>query len=699
MVGRTTIMVAHRLSTIHDADIITVLEQGKVVESGTHEQLLARAGAYANLISIQEEVMKKPVEEMDIDRMSRHSRGSSLTLKAFSFRLSMQSDMESQGFQEPQLERRVYARPSLKGLIKLHAPEWYYGFLGILGAVTAGGSMPILVLGVTQGLIAFYSTTPGYLSVEVRKLCVLLLCSGIATFVFFLLEHYFFGVVGEHVTFRVRHLMFSRILRNEVGWFEDENNSSSKIASRLSSDALLVKAAVGDLLCTLAHNVSLMVTAFVVAFLFQWRITLVMVATLPIIVSSAAAQRQFLRGFGGNISKAYLRANMVAGEAVGNIRTIAAFCAEEKVLNLFCSELERPAKDTFMRGQVAGIAFGVSQCCMFCSYAMTLWYGSFLIKKGRTEFGPMVKSFTVLLVTALGIAETLLLAPDIIEGLRSVGSVFEVLDRRTEIDPDDPKADEVTELRGLIELKHVKFRYPSRTEVQIFEDLNLKVSPGRSLALVGASGSGKTSVIALIARFYDPLSGRVMVDGKDIRKFKLRSLRRHIALVQQEPSLFSTTVYENIIYGKDGASEAEVIQAAKSANAHDFISALPNGYHTEVGERGVQLSGGQKQRVAIARAVLKKPSILLLDEATSALDAESERAVQEALDNLMKSRTTVVVAHRLSTIQHVDVISVLDAGQIVEQGRHVELLRREGAYSRLVQHQQQQNYQSELMGS
>ncbi|MCO5563019.1 hypothetical protein L7F22_016655 [Adiantum nelumboides] len=689
MVGRTSVMIAHRLSTVQSADIITVMQNGKIVESGTHDQLLEQDGSYASLLNVNDDNGRDTSSNNDFVSSGRHSRASSLNSKAFSFRLSVQSDIESVGFPEPLSERKVYKKPSLKRLLQLNAPDWPYSLLGMLGAITAGGSMPLFVLGITEGLIAFYSITPGYLSHEIRKLSMLFIGAGTATLFFFVMEHYFFGLMGENVTFRVRHLMFSAILRYEVGWFEDEKNSSSLVASRLASDALMVKAAVGDLLCTLSHNLSLITTAFIVAFLLQWRIALVMISTFPFIVTSAVAQRQFLRGFGGDVCKAYLRANTVAGEAVGNIRTVAAFCAEEKVLQLFCKELQRPGRDSFYRGQIAGIAFGVSQCCMFCSYALTLWYGSYLIKTGYTSFGPMVKSFTVLLVTALGIAETLLLAPDIIEGLQSVGAVFEVLDRKTEIDPDDTRAEDVHDIRGSIQLKNVKFNYPSRPDVTIFENLNLKLGAGRSLALVGASGSGKSSIIALIARFYEPLTGSVLIDGKDIRRLRLRSLRKHIALVQQEPSLFSTSVYENILYGKDGATEAEVIEASKAANADSFISALPNGYATEVGERGVQLSGGQKQRVAIARAVLKNPAILLLDEATSALDAESERTVQDALDNLMKGRTTVVVAHRLSTIQHVDCIAVLEAGKIVEEGRHVDLLRKGGVYARLIRLQHQ----------
>jgi ATP-binding cassette subfamily B (MDR/TAP) protein 1 len=232
----------------------------------------------------------------------------------------------------------------------------------------------------------------------------------------------------------------------------------------------------------------------------------------------------------------------------------------------------------------------------------------------------------------------------------------------------------------------VDFSYPARPDIQIFKDFNLKIQAGRSQALVGASGSGKSTVIALIERFYDPCGGKVAIDGKDIRTLNLKSLRLKIGLVQQEPVLFASSILENIAYGKEGATEEEVIEAAKTANVHGFVSQLPDGYKTAVGERGMQLSGGQKQRIAIARAVLKDPAILLLDEATSALDAESECVLQEALERLMKGRTTVLVAHRLSTIRGVDRIAVVQDGRIVEHGSHNDLLARpEGAYSRLLQ--------------
>lgn len=244
---------------------------------------------------------------------------------------------------------------------------------------------------------------------------------------------------------------------------------------------------------------------------------------------------------------------------------------------------------------------------------------------------------------------------------------------------------QVQEVKGEIEFRHVVFNYPTRNEVPIFKDFNLRVRAGSSLALVGASGAGKSTIIGLILRFYDPLSGRVFIDGKDIRRFRLRSLRKHMSLVQQEPALFATTIYDNIRYGREEATESEVMEAAKVAHAHAFISALPKGYHTSVGERGIQLSAGQKQRVAIARALLRSPAILLLDEATSSLDAQSEMLVQDALNQFMVGRTTVVIAHRLSIVHHADSIAVVQDGMVAEQGSHQELIATsDSVYAHLV---------------
>ena len=396
----------------------------------------------------------------------------------------------------------------------------------------------------------------------------------------------------------------------------------------------------------------------------------------------------FLKGFSGDLEAAHAKATQLAGEAVSNVRTVAAFNSEVKIVGLFSSNLETPLRRCFWKGQIAGSGYGIAQFALYASYALGLWYASWLVKHGISDFSKTIRVFMVLMVSANGAAETLTLAPDFIKGGRAMKSVFELLDRKTEIEPDDPDATPVPErLRGEVELKHVDFSYPTRPDISVFQDLNLRARAGKILALVGPSGCGKSSVISLVLRFYDPSSGRVLIDGKDIRKYNLKSLRQHMALVPQEPCLFGTSIYDNIKYGNDKATETEIIEAATLANAHKFISSMPEGYKTQVGERGVQLSGGQKQRIALARAFVRKAEIMLLDEATSALDAESERSVQEALDRACSGKTTIVVAHRLSTIRNAHVIAVIDDGKVAEQGSHSHLLKTypDGCYARMIQ--------------
>ncbi|KAG7596578.1 P-loop containing nucleoside triphosphate hydrolase [Arabidopsis suecica] len=680
MVGRTTVVVAHRLSTVRNADIIAVVGGGKIIESGSHDELISNPdGAYSSLLRIQEAaspnlnhtpslpVSTKPLPELPITETTSSIH---------------------QSVNQPDTTKQ--AKVTVGRLYSMIRPDWKYGLCGTLGSFIAGSQMPLFALGIAQALVSYYmdwETTQN----EVKRISILFCCGSVITVIVHTIEHTTFGIMGERLTLRVRQKMFSAILRNEIGWFDKVDNTSSMLASRLESDATLLRTIVVDRSTILLENLGLVVTAFIISFILNWRLTLVVLATYPLIISGHISEKIFMQGYGGNLSKAYLKANMLAGESISNIRTVVAFCAEEKVLDLYSKELLEPSERSFRRGQMAGILYGVSQFFIFSSYGLALWYGSILMEKGLSSFESVMKTFMVLIVTALVMGEVLALAPDLLKGNQMVVSVFELLDRRTQVVGDT--GEELSNVEGTIELKGVHFSYPSRPDVTIFSDFNLLVPSGKSMALVGQSGSGKSSVLSLVLRFYDPTAGIIMIDGQDIKKLKLKSLRRHIGLVQQEPALFATTIYENIFYGKEGASESEVMEAAKLANAHSFISSLPEGYSTKVGERGIQMSGGQRQRIAIARAVLKNPEILLLDEATSALDVESERVVQQALDRLMRDRTTVVVAHRLSTIKNSDMISVIQDGKIIEQGSHNILVEnKNGPYSKLISLQQRQRH-------
>ncbi|XP_010439807.1 PREDICTED: ABC transporter B family member 14-like isoform X2 [Camelina sativa] len=683
MEKRTTIVIAHRLSTIRNVDKIVVLRNGQIMETGSHSELISRGGDYATLVNCQETEPQENSRSI-MSETCKTQAGSSSSRRVSSSRRTSSFREEQEKTEKKSNGGDLSSSSVIWELIKLNAPEWLYALLGSVGAVLAGSQPALFSMGVAYVLITFYSPSPSLIKRQVEKVIVIFVGAGVITTPIYLLQHYFYTLMGERLTSRVRLSLFSAILSNEIGWFDLEENNTGSLTSILSADATLVRSAIADRLSTIVQNISLTVTSLGLAFFYCWRVAAVVTACFPLIITASLTEQLFLKGFGGDYTRAYSRATSLAREAIVNIRTVAAFGAEKQISEQFTSELTKPTKNALLKGHISGFGYGLSQCLAYCSYALGLWYISVLIQRKETNFEDSIKSFMVLLVTAYSVGETLALTPDIVKGTQALGSVFRVLHRESEIPPDQPNSRLVTQVEGDIEFRAVSFAYPTRPEITIFQNLNLWISAGKSLAVVGTSGSGKSTVIGLIMRFYDTTNGKLFIDGQDIKTINLRSLRNKLALVQQEPALFSTTIYENIKYGNENASEAEIMEAAKAANAHEFIIMMEEGYKTHVGDRGVQLSGGQKQRVAIARAVLKDPSVLLLDEATSALDTSSEKLVQEALDRLMKGRTTVLVAHRLSTIRKADMIAVLHKGGVVEKGSHRELVSKsDGVYKQL----------------
>ncbi|KAM6552266.1 hypothetical protein CsatB_002074 [Cannabis sativa] len=709
MQNRTTVVVAHRLTTIRNADLIAVVHQGKIVERGTHDELITDPeGAYSQLVRLQQganeaaedvygcddkNAIEKSMTKSSSIRLSLRrsiSRGSSSSSRrsfALGFGLPGQisiHETEERGDEEKNTSTSDQKVP-LSRLFELNKPEIPVLILGSIAAAIHGVVFPTFGLLLSSSINMFYES-PTKLRKDSRFWALIYLVLAIVVFLAVPFQNFLFSIAGGRLIQRIRSLTFAKVVHQEISWFDDPANSSGAIGARLSTDASTVKALVGDALALVVQNIATIIAGLVIAFTANWMLALIILAVSPIMILQGTLQTKFIKGFSADAKVMYEEASQVANDAVGGIRTVASFCAEEKVMEMYQRKCEGPMAHGVRLGLVSGGGFGFSFFAMYCMNAFCFYIGAVLVKHGKAEFGEVFKVFFALTISAMGVSQSSALAPDSTKARDSTASIFKILDSKPSIDSSSDEGVTLPTITGDIELHHVSFRYSTRPNVEIFRDLSLTIPSGKTVALVGESGSGKSTVISLIERFYDPLSGQVTLDGVDIKKFKLSWLRQQMGLVSQEPILFNETIRDNITYGKHGeVTEEEIISATKSANAHNFIASLPNGYDTSVGERGTQLSGGQKQRIAIARAILKNPKILLLDEATSALDAESERVVQDALDRVMLNRTTVVVAHRLTTIKNADIIAVVKNGVIAEKGRHESLIKiHEGAYASLV---------------
>ncbi|KAH9625819.1 hypothetical protein KSS87_020473 [Heliosperma pusillum] len=704
MVNRTTVIVAHRLSTVRSADMIAVIHQGKVVEKGSHSELLKDPeGAYSQLIRLQE-MRKETGHADDSKEILRQSsqKGSSLrslshgssgrvhsSRHSFSVIFGVAMDPpestlpETEGSNIPLSEDQPEV--SIWRLASLNKPEIPAMLLGSISAIANGVIFPIFSILLSSVIKMFYEP-PHQLRKDSRFWALMFLVLGLASLVTNPARAYFFAVAGCKLIQRIRSMCFEKAVYMEVSWFDVPENSSGAIGARLSTDAATVRALVGDALGLLVQNLATAIAGLLIAFIANWILAFIILALIPLIGLNGYLQIKFMKGFSADAKKKYEEASQVANDAVGSIRTIASFCAEEKVIQLYEGKCQAPIAAGIKQGLISGVGFGLSFALLFFVYAISFYAGAQLVGHGKTTFDKVFRVFFALTMAAIGISQSSSLAPDSGKAKSAAASVFSILDRKSKIDPSDESGLTLDDVKGEIELRRVNFTYPTRPDMQIFRDLCLTIHAGKTVALVGESGSGKSTVISLLQRFYDPDSGTITLDGYEIQKFQLKWLRQQMGLVSQEPVLFNDTIRANIAYGKGGdATESEIVAAAELANAHKFISSLQQGYDTVVGERGVQLSGGQKQRVAIARAIVKNPRILLLDEATSALDAESEKVVQDALDRVMVNRTTVVVAHRLSTIKNADVIAVVKNGVIAEKGKHDSLLRiKDGVYASLV---------------
>uniref|UniRef100_A0A672QJH2 ATP-binding cassette sub-family B member 5 n=1 Tax=Sinocyclocheilus grahami TaxID=75366 RepID=A0A672QJH2_SINGR len=481
---------------------------------------------------------------------------------------------------------------------------------------------------------------------------------------------------------KLRKRFFHSIMKQEIGWFDV--NETGQLNTRLTDDVYKINEGIGDKLGMLLQNLTTFLTGIIIGFVKGWKLTLVILAVSPLLGISAAIIAKVMTSFTSREQTAYAKAGAVAEEVLSSIRTVFAFGGQKKEILRYHKNLEDAKNVGIRKAITVNIAMGFTFFMIYMSYALAFWYGSTLILAEEYDVGILLTVFFSVLIGAFGIGQT---SPNIQSFSSARGAahkVFQIIDHEPKINSFSEEGYKLDVVKGNIEFKNIHFTYPSRQDVKVLNGMNLKVISGQTIALVGSSGCGKSTTIQLLQRFYDPVEGTVTIDGHDIRSLNVRGLRELIGVVSQEPVLFATTISENIRYGRQDVTQEEIEQATREANAYDFIMKLPDKFETLVGERGTQMSGGQKQRIAIARALVRNPKILLLDEATSALDAESETIVQAALDKVRLGRTTIIVAHRLSTIRNADVIAGFQNGEIVELGTHDELMERKGIYHSLV---------------
>lgn len=499
-----------------------------------------------------------------------------------------------------------------------------------------------------------------------------------------------FMTVSERLSGRIRKAYFEAIIRQEIGWFDLLN--PNELASRVSLETHTIQLGIGDKIPQFLMGFCTIISGFILGFAKGWQLALVLCGAIPLLSIAGGLYGWTLTNIKKKTNSAYVYSSALAEQSLNAIKTVKSLSSEKFEMKNFSKELIKANKITMKYGILVGFSIGFIYFVIFSDYGLAYWFGSIAIEErwyneatqSNYDVGSVITILFSVMISSMFLAQIPPPLKAFASARQSAANVFYVIDRVPKIAIDDKTKTIAQNIQGMIDFKNVDFSYPSRTDVPVLKNISFSIEKNKKTAFVGESGSGKSTIVSLLERFYDPLSGIITIDGLDIREYNLISLRKNIGYVGQEPVLFSGTVKENILFGKEDATDDEIIQALKKANAYDFVEKLQKKLDTFIGIGGSQLSGGQKQRLAIARAILKNPPILLLDEATSALDRMNEMAIQKTLDEISVSKTTIIIAHRLSTIKDADRIYVMNNGTIDDFGTHNELLGRHGRYEALV---------------
>jgi ABC-type multidrug transport system fused ATPase/permease subunit len=561
--------------------------------------------------------------------------------------------------------------------LKDYKVEFFFGILLLFVS-----SSIFLVFPVAGGELLSVATGESRFGLTINQIGIGLLFVLIIQGFFSYMRVWLFSIVTEKGMSNIRKSFYEKLISLPITFFEE--NRVGELTSRSASDVQQLQDAISITLAEFIRQFIILIGGLVILIVMTGKLTLLMLATLPFVVVSAYFFGRYIRKLSRDRQDELARTNTIIEETLQAIYAVKSYTNEWFELIRYGKSIDKVVDISLRFARVRGLFFVFIISVLFGVMFFILWQGAKLVENGTMLPGDLVTFITISGFIGGAIAGIGNLYTELVRAIGATERIVDILDQPSELNAADGKEAITNPLTGDIIYENIQFNYPSRKDVQILRGINLEIKGGQTVALVGSSGSGKSTIVQLLMRFYDIESGKITVNGKDIYDYNITQFRKNIAVVPQEVILFGGTIGENIEYGKPGATKEEILEAAKQANATEFIERFPEGLETIVGDRGIKLSGGQRQRIAIARAILRNPAILILDEATSSLDAESERVVQDALNKLMVGRTSIVIAHRLATIREADCIYVLEHGEIVEKGTHEDLWNREdGAYSAL----------------
>ncbi|KAL4481127.1 hypothetical protein ABPG72_015082 [Tetrahymena utriculariae] len=724
--GRTTIVIAHRLMTVKNSNHVFVIDEGEIIEQGGFQELINKpngkfAGLAKNQIFHEENSQNGELQEIQIARkQSSKINENNLPIRT-SFKKSESINKNGQCVVEIKNEEKVGQieltdeqialqkkeqkkkeekedKAFASRLVKMNQPEQGWFILAMVITLGSGLLFPLAGLILGNFISTLSQPQDNDFIDEVNRLALYFLLLAIGSLILYTAQLHLFNRVGEGLTLRLRQETFKKMLRMPCSWFDEASNTPGTLSSKLSSDCQIINILTTNVISIQFQNLSTLLAGLIIAFVFSWRVTLVGLACMPAMMIAGALQVKFTEGFSDQTDKAYKGSGNIVTDAVTNIRTVASFANEQKIMEMMDQQLQKPAEGMKKKSIISGLMFGISQFCMFGIYALIFYVSAYFVRDYGLTIKDMYVSMFCILFAGFGIGNNNAFVGDVTAAKASARNIFKILDSEDEIQfhqrVHSPQSLKLTS-HGQIVFDNVTFQYPTR-DTPVFKNLSFKINQGQHIAFVGPSGCGKSTIIQILLRFYDDFTGKITIDGVDIRQYDIASLRSNFGVVFQDPILFDDSFKENIKYNTQDVTFDDIRRAAIQANAIHFIEGnekrqedlhnenqtltSASGFDRKVGIKGSQISGGQKQRVAVARAILKNPKIMLLDEATSALDQDNEAILQQALVDILKNKTSITIAHRINTIKDSDIIFVLQEGKIMEQGKYDELMSQKGFF-------------------